>query len=49
MSEIDITKLEYVGGGYFRMPGPPGKKMPTVHGPELLKLVRKLLGVVTDD
>ena len=43
MKPEEIRKLKYVGGGYFRIPGPVGKKSPTIHGPELLELLLKYL------
>lgn len=39
----DIRRLEYVGGGYFRMPGPKGQKTVCLHGPELLNLFIQLM------
>lgn len=43
MTLEQIKQLEYVGGGYFRIPGPVGKAMPIIHAPELLQLLLKLL------
>lgn len=43
MTLDQIKQLEYQGGGYFRMRGPKGKKMPTIHAPHLLKIMLKLL------
>lgn len=41
MTLEEIRRLEYLGGGYFRIPGPVGKKMPIIHAPELLALLLK--------
>lgn len=39
----EIRQLEYAGGGYFRIPGPVGKKTKIIHAPELRELLLKLL------
>lgn len=43
MTLEQIKKMEYQGGGYFREKGPKGKKMPTVHAPELVAVLIKML------
>lgn len=43
MTLEQIKQLEYQGGGYFRLPGPKGEKRPTIHAPELLKVLLTLL------
>lgn len=43
MTLDEIRQLEYAGGGYFRLPGPVGKKTKIIHGPELHKLLLKIL------
>lgn len=37
MTVADIRRLEYQGGGYFRLPGPTGEKRPIAHAPELVR------------
>lgn len=39
----DVRKLEYVGGGYFRMPGPVGKSTFVIRAPELVRLLLERL------
>lgn len=39
----EIRSLEYAGGGYFRLPGPVGKKSKIIHAPELRTLLLQLL------
>lgn len=48
MTLEEIRRLEYQGGGYFRLPGPTGERRPIMHAPELL---RRLLEIIdeTDD
>ena len=43
MTLDEIKQLEYQGGGYFRLRGPKGKKMPIIHAPELVALLLDLL------
>lgn len=43
MTLDEIRQLEYAGGGYFRLPGPVGKKAKIIHGPELHKLLLEIL------
>lgn len=38
-----VRRLEYVGGGYFRLPGPVGEKTFVIHAPELVRELLKLL------
>lgn len=43
MTVEEIRKLEYVGGGYFREPGPVGQTRPIHRAPEVVAALLKLL------
>lgn len=44
MTIEQIKLLQYVGGGYFRIPNKKlGEKSPTIHGPDLLELFHKYI------
>lgn len=43
MTLEEIRKLKYLGGGYFRIPGPVGQRMPIIHAPELLIKLLQIL------
>lgn len=45
MTAEEIRKLKYVGGGYFRVPGPIGTTMPIYRAPEVVEALLKLLEV----
>jgi len=37
----DIKKMEYKGGGYFRLPAPTGQNTKIIHGPEIQRILLK--------
>lgn len=43
ISRETIAGLEYCGGGYFRTPGPVGKKTFCIHAPELVAVLLRML------
>ena len=43
MTRDQLKELRYEGGGYFRVKAPKGVKSPTIHGPEILKILHELM------
>jgi hypothetical protein len=43
MTRDQLRELKYEGGGYFRVKAPRGVRSPTIHGPELLRILLELL------
>lgn len=35
----DIARMEYVGGGYFRLPAAKGQSSPIIHAPEMRRVL----------